>query len=115
MRQQAGPAAVDRGRKDVKNGLMKKMVSLKVLRTTGSGFGSMMGSRGWPDLLREAGRGVFCGLEPIAFLRKAFVADYGSLYLAGRLDFCPERVWLQITRKQPEDLFPNLKALAEHA
>lgn len=111
----AQQGAVDSGREEVKNERMKKIVSVRVLEDYRVWLRFDDGVEGIADLSELVGRGVFAAWRDYAFFRRAFVADYGSLTWPGELDLCPDALWLQITRKQPEDLFPNLKALADHA
>jgi len=33
----------------------------------------------------------------------------------GELDFCADALWLQITRKRPEEMFPNLRTVHAHS
>ena len=73
------------------------------------------GVEGVADLSELVGKGVFAAWRDYEFFRRAYVADYGSLTWPGELDLCPDALWLQVTGKQPEDLFPNLKILAGHA
>jgi len=73
------------------------------------------GVEGVADLSELVGKGVFAAWRDYEFFRRAYVADYGSLTWPGELDLCPDALWLQVTGKQPEDLFPNLKTLASHA
>ncbi len=93
---------------------MKKIISVSVLEDYRVWLRFDDGVEGIADLSELVGRGVFAAWRDYAFFRRAFVADYGSPTWPGELDLCPDALWLQITRKQPEDLFPNLKALADH-
>ncbi len=73
------------------------------------------GIEGVVDLSSLVGKGVFAAWRDYEFFRRVGVGEYGSLSWPGELDLCPDALWLQITGKQPEDLFPNLKVLTIHA
>jgi Protein of unknown function (DUF2442) len=94
---------------------MKKINSFKVLDNYRIWLRFDDGVEGVADLSELVGKGVFAAWRDYEFFRRAYVADYGSLTWPGELDLCPDALWLQITGKQPEELFPNLKTLASHA
>lgn len=73
------------------------------------------GSEGVVDLSSLAGRGVFAAwLEPSHF-RQVRVSASGGIEWPGELDLCPDALYLQMTGKSPEDLFPALRKDASHA
>jgi len=94
---------------------MNRITSFKVLDNYRIWLRFDDGVEGVADLSGLVGKGVFAAWRDYEFFRRAYVADYGSLTWPGELDLCPDALWLQITGKQPEDLFPNLKTLASHA
>jgi hypothetical protein len=73
------------------------------------------GVEGTVDLSRLVGQGVFAAWRDYAFFRQAFLAGQGALTWPGELDLCPDALYLEVTGKRPEDLFPNLKTLTAHA
>jgi len=73
------------------------------------------GAEGIADLSSIAGKGVFkAWLEP-GFFNQAFVTAQGGVAWPGDLDLCPDALYLEMTGKRPEDLFPTLKPDAVHA
>lgn len=72
------------------------------------------GESGNVDLSDLAGRGVFAAwLEP-GFFERVAVRD-GTIFWPEDLDLCPDSLYLRLTGKQPEELFPALKHSEVHA
>jgi len=94
---------------------MKKISSFRVLEDYQVWLRFDDGVEGMADLSALVGKGVFAAWRDYGFFRRAYVAAYGSLTWPGELDLCPDALWLQVTGKRPEDLFPNLKTLARQA
>ena len=67
------------------------------------------GVEGEVDLSRLAGRGVF-GVwnEPGAF-DNVSIGPAGEIRWSDEVDLCPDALYLEITGKAPEEVFPNLK------
>ena len=103
------------GRDRLENRGMKKITSFRVLENYQVWLRFDDGVEGVADLSALVGKGVFAAWRDYEFFRRAYVADYGSLTWPGDLDLCPDALWLQVTGKHPEDLSPNLKALASYA
>ncbi len=58
----------------------------------------------------HVGKGVFAPWTDYGFFRQASIGERGrTLTWPGELDFCADALWLQVTGKKPEDLFPNLR------
>lgn len=73
------------------------------------------GVSGFVDLSPYAGHGVFSAwLEP-GFFQQVTVTDAGALEWPGGLDLCPDALYMRITGKRPEDLFPALIGNPAHA
>ena len=88
---------------------MIKIVAAKVLEDYLVWLRFEDGSEGEVDFSAHAGKGVFSPWSDYAFFRRATIGGQGRvLTWPGELDFCADALWLQITGKQPEDLFPNL-------
>jgi hypothetical protein len=73
------------------------------------------GVSGTVDLSSFAGRGVFTSWLNEGFFEKVRITDVGALEWPGELDLCPDSLYLQITGKKPEDLFPALVRNLAHA
>jgi len=68
------------------------------------------GVEGEVEFSAHVGKGVFAGWADYGFFRQASIGERGrTLTWPGELDFCADALWLQVTGKQPEDLFPNLR------
>ncbi len=64
------------------------------------------------DLSRFAGRGVFSALTDRAFFEKVHVSPHGSIAWTDDVELCGDSIYLELTGKKPEDLFPHI-ALAQ--
>jgi hypothetical protein len=72
------------------------------------------GESGSVDLSEFAGRGVFAAwLEP-GFFDRVAMRD-GTIVWPDDLDLCPDSLYLRLTGKQPEELFPALRLAEAHA
>jgi hypothetical protein len=68
------------------------------------------GVTGIADLSHLVGQGVFSVWKDTAYFDRVRVGDHGDIVWDENLDLCPDALYLQITGKTPEDLFPNLKS-----
>ena len=73
------------------------------------------GTEGEVDLADLAGRGVFAAWEDRAFFRGVHVGPVGSVAWSVDVELCPDSVFLRLTGKSPEELFPRLSDRAVHA
>ncbi|HEX6963078.1 MAG TPA: DUF2442 domain-containing protein [Lacipirellula sp.] len=67
------------------------------------------GETGVVDLSSLAGRGVFAVWNQSGLFEQVSVTDVGALQWPGEIDLCPDALYLQMTGKKPEDIFPALK------
>ena len=67
------------------------------------------------DLSDVAGRGVFEAWNRDGIFEKVRVTKPGALEWPGELDLCPDALYLRLTGKQPEDIFPALRKRVTHA
>jgi hypothetical protein len=89
---------------------MKKLIALKVLDNYRVWLRFDDGAEGEADFSAHVGQGVFAPWTDYAFFRQAAISEQGrTLTWPGELDFCADALWLQVTGKRPEDLFPNLR------
>ena len=74
------------------------------------------GTEGVTDLSRLAGEGVFrrWAENPASFERPV-IAEDGSLVWDGELDLCSDAIYLEISGKPAEEVFPRLKQEVLHA
>lgn len=71
------------------------------------------GVAGEVDLSEMVGKGVFAAWRDVAVFRAVTVGEHGELRWNEDLELCADALYLQITGKSVEDLFPNLKAPAD--
>ena len=88
---------------------MVKMVAVKVLDGYRVWLRFEDGAEGEVDFSGQAGKGVFSPWSDYAFFQRAAIGEQGRVLIwPGELDFCADSLWLQVTGKQPEDIFPGL-------
>lgn len=73
------------------------------------------GVEGEVDLSHLVGRGVFSAWEKPGEFEKAHIGAGGALAWSEDLEICADSIYLQITGKKPEEVFPNLRPVANHA
>jgi hypothetical protein len=67
------------------------------------------------DLSEFVGRGVFAVWEQPGVFEQVKVTAEGAVEWPGELDMCADALYLRMTGKTPEDLFPALRSRAAHA
>ena len=89
---------------------MKKIVARKVLERYRVWLRFEDGVEGEADFSAYAGPGVFTSWTDYGFFRQAAIGEHGrTLTWPGELDFCADALWLQVTGKRAEELFPNVR------
>lgn len=73
------------------------------------------GTEGEVDLSDMAGRGVFKAWDDLAFFNSVRWGTHGAIEWGDAIDICPDAMYLQLTGKAPEDVFPNLKPVTSGA
>jgi len=73
------------------------------------------GASGEVDLSAYVGRGVFAAWQESGSFEKVRLADAGHPEWPGGIDLCPDALYMQLTSKRPEQVFPALKQLPAHA
>ena len=73
------------------------------------------GVAGVVDLSDNVGKGVFAvWRDPLVFERVR-IGSSGELVWGEQVDLCPDALYLKVTGKQPEDIFPALRDRGIHA
>ena len=89
---------------------MFKLESIEVL----SGFRLHLrfedGVSGIIDLSDLAGRGVFKAWNDSQIFEAVYIAEGGGLEWPGQLDLCGDALYLRLTGKTAEEIFPSLKS-----
>lgn len=73
------------------------------------------GVEGEVDLSDLAGRGVFEPLNDVAYCATVHVGSHGAIEWSSSLDLCPDAMYLRLTRKAAEDLFPGIRLVSADA
>jgi len=69
------------------------------------------GVEGEVDLSDLAGRGIFEAWNDPAFFRAVRIASHGAVAWGSELDLCPDALYMRLTGKSPEELFPALRSI----
>ena len=69
------------------------------------------GTEGTIDLSDVAGRGVFAAWNDPPFFRSVRLGSHGAIEWGADIDICPDAMYLRLTGKSPEDVFPALKSV----
>ena len=73
------------------------------------------GIRGTVDLSTLVGKGVFAIWSDRLAFERVRIGDSGELLWGNQIDLCPDALYLKVTGKAPEDLFPTLRRRPAHA
>jgi len=68
------------------------------------------GVTGEADLSYLAGKGVFGLWNDPGNFEKVTIGPHGELSWGDEIDVCADALYLDITGKRPEEVFPNLRA-----
>lgn len=88
---------------------MYKIVKLKVLSDYKIWIKYNDNTEGTVDLSGLVGKGVFSLWNDYEEFKKVTIGDSGELKWGDHIDLCPDSLYLQLTGKNPEEIFPNLK------
>ena len=66
------------------------------------------GTEGEVDLSDLAGRGVFKAWNDPAFFETVRLGPQGEIVWGEDLDLCPDAIYMRLTGKTPEQVFPSL-------
>ena len=88
---------------------MLKLVEIKALAEYKLWLRYSDGVEGEVDLSHLAGEGVFKIWDDFGVFEQASVGSEGEISWPGNVDLCADALYLQVTGKQPEDLFPKLQ------
>lgn len=73
------------------------------------------GVGGIVDLSEFAGEGVFTLWDDYREFQKVHIGPNGEIAWSEQIDMCPDAIYLRITGKKPEELFPKLGELVQYA
>lgn len=73
------------------------------------------GVEGIVNLSHLVGQGVFDLWNDYEAFQRVSIGPSGELVWGAEIDLCPDALYLKVTGKKPEELFPKLRELAQHA
>ena len=73
------------------------------------------GVRGVVDVSEDVGKGVFAPWRDPLVFEQVSIGSSGELVWGDRIDLCPDALYLKVTGKKPEDIFPALRDQPTHA
>jgi hypothetical protein len=73
------------------------------------------GAEGVVDLSDLVGQGVFKAWEDQKFFAQAHLGRGRQIRWNDEIELCPDAVYMRLTGKTPEEVFPNLKREPTHA
>ena len=68
------------------------------------------GTQGEVDLSDLAGRGVFKAWNDFAVFDSVRLGSHGAIEWGPDIDICPDAMYLRLTGKSAEEIFPGLKS-----
>ena len=71
------------------------------------------GTIGNVDVSAWIGKGVFTALSDASVFETVTVGEHGEVRWSDDLELCADALYLQMTGKSAEELFPNLRAHAD--
>ena len=91
---------------------MRKVTRVKVLDGYRLELTFDDGAEGAVDLSHLAGKGVFAPWLDRAAFEKVRIGESGELAWGGEIDLCPDALYLKVTGKKVEDVFPAARPAA---
>ena len=73
------------------------------------------GTKGEVDLSDLAGKGVFQVWNDYDFFEKVHLGDHREIKWNDEIELCADSLYLKLTGKSPEELFPKLRREQPHA
>lgn len=73
------------------------------------------GVTGTVDLSHLVGQGVFAAWRDQTFFGQVRIGSAGELVWGEQIDLCPDALYLKVTGKRPDEVFPTLRSESTHA
>jgi hypothetical protein len=89
--------------------VVKKITAVKPIEEFRLWLRFSDGIEGMADLSDLAGQGVFSAWNNSGVFERVKVTEYGTVAWGDELDLCPDTLYLRVTGKTVEDLFPSLR------
>jgi len=61
------------------------------------------------DLSELVGKGIFTLWRDPHIFEKVRIGSFGELIWEDKIDLCPDSLYLKVTEKKPDDIFPALR------
>lgn len=94
---------------------MRKVLKAKALQGYSLELKFDDGVSGTVDLSDLVGKGVFALWRDHSAFEQVRIGPSGELVWGDRIDLCPDALYLKVTGKKPEDVFPALRSEPAHA
>jgi len=94
---------------------MHKVIKVNVLENYRLDLTFADSTRGIADLSDLAGSGVFKLWDSYDEFKMVKIGDTGELIWRDQIDLCPDSLYLRVTGKNAEDIFPCLKHVSVYA
>jgi Protein of unknown function (DUF2442) len=94
---------------------MPRLLEVKALKSFRLWLRYDDGSAGDVDVSDLAGHGVFKAWEDPAFFAAVELRAHGDIAWGDQIDLCPDAMYMRLTGKTPEQVFPNLIKVDTHA
>ncbi len=88
---------------------MRKITQVEILENYQLDLTFDDGVTGAVDLSDLAGRGVFAAWDDRDLFHNVRIGSSGELAWGESIDLCPDSLYLRVTGKKPEDMFPTLR------
>jgi hypothetical protein len=88
---------------------MKRITKVSVLKDYRLELTFDDGTSGTADVSSLVGKGVFSLWKDYEEFQKVQIGSTGELIWGDQIDLCPDALYMHITGKRPEDVFPALK------
>ena len=73
------------------------------------------GIEGEVDLSEFVGKGVFSLWNDYSAFEKVYIGEAGQIAWNDDIDMCPDSLYMRLTGKSAEEIYPKLKELRVHA
>ena len=94
---------------------MRKISEVRVLQGYRLELEFDDGVCGTVDLTNLAGKGVFALWRDYCAFEQVRIGSSGELVWGDQVDLCPDSLYLKVTGKKPEEVFPALRQEPAHA
>ncbi len=88
---------------------MQRITKVNILENYQLNLTFSDGVSGTADLSGLVGKGVFSSWKEYDEFRKVQIGSTGELIWGDQIDLCPDSLYMDVTGKHPEELFPSLK------